>query len=1804
MKTNLIKYLVALAASAVISTSFAEKNGNCEENAKSLKASQSVKLVAEYDPDEEDPEYRYDYDSGVAYYKISLSKWSQYTVWIEGGNVKDLDLDVGVSWDDMDTYATFEPTEELSGGNIKAAYLYQDGWDEDDPSKATFYVCISGDVGQSTTLHYTSGIKTFTVTGEEDSPKSISTKDTVQSVSSKLVTENGEYWLKVTLSPGRKYAFYTEKGTVENQLDIDFDDERIDFVQDDSYGLVDDGTGKQVSANVKYWVTVTEKATYKLCVTGNDQGDAFTFKYFSIPVRKPADHEYVDLTEDDAYTTAVQPGRLVASNDWYDPVADESLCRIYLKKGERWAFRTSGSKQSIKMDIYNADGKVLASNESLGLSSLDCGVAIEASASGYYYIGVYDPNLDITDEPTLEAVTVAAINCAEVPPADAYDPADDVAAGATLITAAPGKKASDILTTASSFKSAEHRLGIGDWYDTFAIPCRKGLHYRVCVAFDGETATDLTLVGKVFTVASGKETTVESAGILLPTSSQDEPFEFTASDNAVHYLRLSVAEGVGLDFPDYAVMVMAYKTDDSDLGILQVRTKGAEGKWYLGSEKKYYPNGAAVNVVGSQKITFSSVSGFATPTVITTNVVAGAEATVVTGVYDDSYDHYQITDKKGKKQWVSDDDMDGAVALATTGGKTVSKPRTLWITDPQDLFTFKATAGVFYNFDLVDTTLEGAGDAVYTIEKDGAAVFGPTTNRVSKRLFDAGSYTLKVAHSNDAARIDSSYRLDYSTFNAGTIKFAAAAYSAKENAEYVSLKVQRTAKEGVVRVRWATQQGTNEVAALNALPGEEYYPTNGVITWANGDKADKTIKVRLIPDLVATVQSNKSFTVCLTGMDPDDIAADEYPAQISRAVATVTLGEVTKKNAGTVTATAYGIDETPFANQKSPVMTVKAGELADIVLTRSAYTALTKVAVKVTAVSDQKKYKDTAAKGTDFEAISEIVEWQDGDDDDQTVSIPTFSREDDYTQTRQFTVTLSPVTTGAYKGWDKPKMTASKVTVKIANDTVVQSFSAYAKEMKSAGVTASAKGTWFKDDDGNLTSAEAASASTTFKVTGPGLFVATPSVAGCGTLTCKIGSDAAFVCDGDEIARIVPLTKTKDGKATTTSVVFTLKDEDGSSAVTFDAYESGLPFKWIPFKDIVPVDPISKSAVQTNFATLAWTNQLKDENILYRVRCDNNKSPKTVLTNVTEEFFCEIPAGTLVPSKTWYWTLDFACPTNRLAALEDPSSIVWTAGPTVWNFTTVAKDATETLVAGDDAFGNDFVELLESGEEIQLVQGVKANFEIGPATGNSSQSRVLAGSLPPGLKLNGAAGKGTVTGVPTKAGNYTVVLQTALGTSKKPAWASSLTLRFVVNPIGTAVGSFRGTLVEDGSALELGAPRLGNLTLSTTSAGKLTAKATIAGKTYTFSGNGFDEVLDHDDGALGVDKRLEAVLTLTQKTTNGKSGSAKKVTGTYTDELTIVMPDGPVTNLQAMAETVATVNLHMFVPNSKGTEVTETDYVCDLYRNNSGSADYKSLVTPYVGYYTAALAADGVLPEDGVPAGHGYLTLKVDSAAKVTVSGKLADGTSVSGSSYGILEGDYYGDPQTCAMLVPVYFGSSSYGFGGLLKLVYSDDDLGATTVLAAENALVWNKDGASATADGEGFSLKLVPAGGWYNTVVNLQRHYLSDDFLLDGIVVTLYGDTVKLASKKGETVKDLTYSIKRATGLASGTLTYAGTKKIKHYGILPFFRDAATPLDDDVWTAGFFLHKVTKSWTESIPFDIRATDVDRDWSEVEIGE
>ncbi len=95
--------------------------------------------------------------------------------------------------------------------------------------------------------------------------------------------------------------------------------------------------------------------------------------------------------------------------------------------------------------------------------------------------------------------------------------------------------------------------------------------------------------------------------------------------------------------------------------------------------------------------------------------------------------------------------------------------------------------------------------------------------------------------------------------SAGEVKFAKTAVTVKEDAAYAELTVKRTGVD-LTRVRFATVADT-------AVPGGEYYATNGILTWAQGDRKDQKIRVRLMPDLVAKWEPEKSRGVRLEALD-------------------------------------------------------------------------------------------------------------------------------------------------------------------------------------------------------------------------------------------------------------------------------------------------------------------------------------------------------------------------------------------------------------------------------------------------------------------------------------------------------------------------------------------------------------------------------------------------------------------------------------------------------------------------------------------------------------------------------------------------------------------------------------------------------------------------------------------------------------------------------------------------------------------------------------------------------------------------
>lgn len=213
----------------------------------------------------------------------------------------------------------------------------------------------------------------------------------------------------------------------------------------------------------------------------------------------------------------------------------------------------------------------------------------------------------------------------------------------------------------------------------------------------------------------------------------------------------------------------------------------------------------------------------------------------------------------------------------------------------------------------------------------------------------------------------------------------------------------------------------------------------------------------------------------------------------------------------------------------------------------------------------------------------------------------------------------------------------------------------------------------------------------------------------------------------------------------------------------------------------------------------------------------------------------------------------------------------------------------------------------------------------------ASAEKVTVKGLPAGLKYD--AGSRTITGIPTKAGTYEVILS-APGLSSQ-----TLTLLVDVLP-DWAYGTFDGFVSGGGSA-----------TLAISSVGKITGKISFGGTNYTFKAASY---------ASG-DKTGGLVVTATAKA--GKASLSLDVTVSAA------------TNGIAAALGIAEGKI--------GNEVSVT-----AYRNVWKDPGMQEVALSFAGYYTLTLSGD-------VDFGSGYLTTTTDKAGKVKTAGKLSDGTRI-----------------------------------------------------------------------------------------------------------------------------------------------------------------------------------------------------------------
>ena len=1043
---------------------------------------------------------------------------------------------------------------------------------------------------------------------------------------------------------------------------------------------------------------------------------------------------------------------------------------------------------------------------------------------------------------------------------------------------------------------------------------------------------------------------------------------------------------------------------------------------------------------------------------------------------------------------------------------------------------------------------------------------------------------------------------------AATVKFAKTAVSVKESAAYVQLTVNKTGKDAA-RVRFATVSGT-------AVPGREYYATNGILEWAEGDAKAKKISVRLMPDEVPTYEADKCFSVSLRALEEGERTEGESAAEVLTPAAEVTVTETTKPNAGKVVVAGYydADDEwCEFDNAKKPSLIVfKNGDggLAALSLKR---TDGTDGAVKVTVTAAP----STARLGVDFTLSddytvtnkSTTVEWADGESGEKLVWVSTIDDEGiDGVYSRTATLKLSSAKDASHV---KAALGVSSVALVVRDDYVFETLADFNKRVKNRGVSVSGSGWYVSGYGTELKSAPVAAgkkATFSVKCTGPGFFSTYGSFEASGDhdgeFTWKCGKLEDWA--DDDVELVLP-----SGSSTISFTYASPKDATADIAMIGSAFEEDLPFTWISFADVRPL-PGDKAVVPAeDVAELDWVvpelaEEFEDDiGLHYRVRLSGSKTvDKNPLfeTNVVSSCVT-LPAGLLEADKTYYWRVDY------LYGDDGSDEQMVSKGKSVWSFsTTGGKVPRVDAISAVDAYG----EAVTNGFAT-LHQGVKVNWTLGAfGTTEAAKLKVVSGKLPKGLKLsqNARTKVWTLAGTPAEAGTFNVVIGGSVGKTT----CETMPMTFVVDAIGQAAGNFSAVVVDEGQCAEMASRRMAQVAFTATDAGKLSAKVLLGGKTYSFSDTGYAECLqseessDEDVTADEYDDILTARLVNVTKL--GKTS--------YTNELEVTLRDARETNLDALGKAIGSVTLRMCVPTADGksAEVDADDrgipFTGALYRDNTKNADVAAALANFAGYYTVALFPEPADSEDA-PSGNGYLTVTVDAKGKAKVAGKLADGTSVSLTTTGGFEGllaDFWAGVPTYRLVLPVFVSKATTLLGGKLVLEWSADSASGTALFDSDEQLSWVNDSATAMYDTRseewsGFACLLNPAGGWYDKVCNLQSHYrrmaLSAGTGEDGAreAVDLEGDKLVIASGSGTTVK-----LTRATGVVTGkvklTDDYTGkTASVSHAGVLlmNYQMDSA----EGLWSAGSAVisRKVgAKTVKVSCAFNIFADDIDPDFA------
>ncbi|NTV15308.1 MAG: DUF1566 domain-containing protein, partial [Desulfobulbaceae bacterium] len=238
----------------------------------------------------------------------------------------------------------------------------------------------------------------------------------------------------------------------------------------------------------------------------------------------------------------------------------------------------------------------------------------------------------------------------------------------------------------------------------------------------------------------------------------------------------------------------------------------------------------------------------------------------------------------------------------------------------------------------------------------GGATGADCTVTIGNSAYPSGGTTVDVVSSNSLGQNVLGYPIEGA--NPGALAFSSPTYSVGENGGMATIAVQRIlGLTGTVGVNYTSSNGT-------ATAGMDYSAVSGVLSWGDGDTADKSIIVNIANDGVT--EGSESVNLALSAATGGATLANPK---------TALLTIVDDENlAGTVSL-------------GSPSYTMaENGGTATITATRSGGSAGEVSVSYATSV-----YQSTAVAGVDYPAISGLLTWADGESGAKTFTLSTMT---------------------------------------------------------------------------------------------------------------------------------------------------------------------------------------------------------------------------------------------------------------------------------------------------------------------------------------------------------------------------------------------------------------------------------------------------------------------------------------------------------------------------------------------------------------------------------------------------------------------------------------------------------------------------------------------------------------------------------------------------------------------------------------------------------------------------------------------